>query len=334
MGNFYYDKLTDPEKAASDAIYTGLKQGSEEISVKTIGTLQEMRNAFQAVEYDHPEFFNVNFSYYSHSSGHTKLYPEYIYGYGQREEKRARIEAKANEIIGKMKAAKANTVAEKCLWLHNYIVRNCTYNRSAKENHNAHRSAYSIEGVLLEGTAVCKGIAMAYKYLCDRLGIESIVATGFSLEPGCTEYGLHAWNIVMSGGAATQLDVTWDMCLTKEGEPIRYDYFFMPDIEMMRDHQYVGYPLCNNRQLNMFAHRKLLFTSVDGMDEYVGRAIKKADKDRMFLYFKMKNQKETKEEIVDYIGKCIRKNTNKGYSMKYTVCNTQSVFYIDVTFSS
>ena len=104
---------------------------------------------------------------------------------------------------------------------------------------------------------------MAYRYLCNMIDVESIVARGNSLKPGDKNYERHAWNIVKVGDAAIHVDITWDMCLTKEKEPIRYDYYFLPDIEMMRDHQYVKYPICRNREISMFHYAHTFFSSIE-----------------------------------------------------------------------
>jgi len=51
-------------------------------------------------------------------------------------------------------------------------------------------------------TAVCQGIANAFKMLCDRVNIPSLVVLG---DAG----GRHAWNIVRIEGRFYQVDCTW-----------------------------------------------------------------------------------------------------------------------------
>ena len=81
------------------------------------------------------------------------------------------------------------------------------------------RVRITIEGVFLKRKAVCQGIAMAYRCLCIKIGIESIVVRGNSLKPGDTNYERYAWNIIKVGESSIHVDITWDMCLTNKGCP-------------------------------------------------------------------------------------------------------------------
>ncbi|MBQ9990283.1 MAG: hypothetical protein IJP31_05000 [Lachnospiraceae bacterium] len=53
-------------------------------------------------------------------------------------------------------------------------------------------SSFSAYGVFVEEIAVCQGYALAYKLLCDRVGIECYMVTSDSMN--------HAWNIVWLDG--------------------------------------------------------------------------------------------------------------------------------------
>jgi hypothetical protein len=70
---------------------------------------------------------------------------------------------------------------------------------AAGEYNNQHISATAY-GALVTGTAVGEGYAMAYKALCDRLGITCFVVLG---NLGDME---HAWNIVEIGGDYYHID--------------------------------------------------------------------------------------------------------------------------------
>jgi len=335
MNDYYLKRLSEEEAKAYHNIVRGLRVGSEQIRVASLNDKDVLMRVIRAVKYDLPEFFNVDFSLISHSTytDGMEYSPLYIYGYGEWGEKKNRIRKRLDEILTELKHANADSIYEKCLWLHNYFVRNCVYNYAATEKDSGNKTAYTIEGFFLEKTAVCQGIALAYKFICTQLGIDVVVAYGNSLEPGRKEYGMHAWNIVMSNDAAIQMDVTWDMCLTQDDGPIRYDYFFLPDIEMMRDHQYVGYPICRNRDINMFSYKKAYFTAIESTKEYIDRVIEKsADGKRLIFQFKMKNRKETKEEVAKYISDYILEKTNKGFSYTYLTNEMQSVFLFDVKF--
>lgn len=73
------------------------------------------------------------------------------------------------------------------------------------------RSAY---GALVSGETVCTGYAMAYKALCDRLGLPCRVVSG-------RNGGEHAWNAIRLDGRTLFMDCTFADILQNEA------YFFM-----------------------------------------------------------------------------------------------------------
>ncbi|MCR4739482.1 MAG: hypothetical protein K5886_04385 [Lachnospiraceae bacterium] len=336
MNEYYFSRLSPDEAYAYEGILKGLEWGSESINACGVTDSDMLRKVIQAVHFDHPELFNVDFwSISSRKKTDCMEYlPKYYYGYAEFHEKKAAIENKAEQIIQKLNGSKARSVYEKCLWLHDHMVRNCTYDEEAIKEGADIKGAYTIEGFFLNNTAVCAGIALAYRYLCKMAGIDAIFVSGNSIHPETKDYGNHAWNIIRAGNAAIQVDVTWDMCLTKKDGPVRYDYFFLPDIEMMRDHQYVGYPSCSNKEVNMYARRNALFTSSESIKDYLDRILEnRAGKKRVFIQFKMIKRIETKEEISGLVREHISRKTNKAFSMSYTVNDRHSVFLFDVRFN-
>lgn len=85
--------------------------------------------------------------------------------------------------------------------LHDYLVRNCVYDRSAvNEVISPSRTAY---GALANGKAVCQGYSFAYKLLLRRAGVPAVYVGSDSMQ--------HAWNMVqMENNGWYHVDVTWD----------------------------------------------------------------------------------------------------------------------------
>lgn len=85
--------------------------------------------------------------------------------------------------------------------LHDYLVRNCVYDRSAvNEAVSPSRTAY---GALANGKAVCQGYSLACKLLLRRAGVPAVYVGSDSMQ--------HAWNMVqMENNAWYHVDVTWD----------------------------------------------------------------------------------------------------------------------------
>lgn len=328
MKTFYYERLSQNEQKYYNEIIKGLRNNWHEITLYGLKDIDVLMKCIEAVKYDFVELFYVNFSCITSRGGNDYLeyLPEYIYEGKEREQKVKKVETVVLDIIANMPQDKKMTIYDKCLWFHNYIVRNCEYNYEAIKDDANINSAYSIEGVFLEGKAVCQGIAMAYRCLCNKIGVEAIVARGNSLKPGDENYERHAWNIVKVGDAAIHVDITWDMCLTKDKEPIRYDYYFLPDIEMMRDHQYVKYPICRNREISMFHYAHTFFNSIEELKDYIDTEEKVINKKEFFLHFKMKNRKESKNEVSSILSDYIMAKVNKSFTYSYSINEAQSVF--------
>lgn len=85
--------------------------------------------------------------------------------------------------------------------LHDYLVRNCVYDRSAvNEAVSPSRTAY---GALANGKAVCQGYSLAFKLLLRRASVHAVYVGSDSMQ--------HAWNMVqMENNAWYHVDVTWD----------------------------------------------------------------------------------------------------------------------------
>lgn len=64
--------------------------------------------------------------------------------------------------------------------------------------------AFSVEGILLQGTGVCAGYAQAYQVIATYYGLDTRYVTGTT--PG----GRHAWNLIRLDGEWRVVDVTWN----------------------------------------------------------------------------------------------------------------------------
>ncbi len=328
-----YSKLSDAQKKFCDKVCENLKGKSKWVKAPDELDKQQFMDSIEAVKYNHPELFYVDFRsvHYTEYSEHFEYNPKYLYSFSDMAKLEFEIKKEAENIIRNIGIKNGMSIYEKCGRVHNYIVANCVYDYDAKGNPDSMWTAYTIEGCLLNKKAVCQGIAFAFKYLCSLVGVNTIVARGVSLEPGCVTYERHAWNIVLAKDEAAHIDATWDMCLTGKEGKTRYDYFFLPDLEMMRDHQYVGYPICRQLKSTYFEKTSTQFMDITMLGEYVRDRVRKYESNsggerKIYLHFKMKNRKQTKEEVKECVNDSIKKATKKGYSYTVSVNDTQSVF--------
>jgi hypothetical protein len=113
---------------------------------------------------------------------------------------------------------------KKVLWIHDFIVEHCKYDRSKKytpSNHN-------IWGPVMLGTGVCEGFSKMYKILCNAVGIKCELVTGQSKNE------LHMWNVNYFGKNGYHTDVTWDLAAST---PLNaHDFLNIPYAVIAKDH--------------------------------------------------------------------------------------------------
>lgn len=329
--DYYYSKLKNEKKKAYDAILAGIREGRDEIIAEGINTSGEISECFHAIQYDHPEILHVNISRYQYIArdNSVKLYPEYIYDKKTADGIRKKVDFEVNGIISEMRRRQITGIYRMCWFIHWYLVKNCIYDHEAIDHPDEKPFAWTTEGVFLKKKAVCQGIALAFVLLCKRCGVDAIVARGVSLEPGKTDYGPHAWNIVFSGKEAAQLDVTWDMCLTKKEGPARHDYFFLPDIDMMRDHQYTEYPYCRRLNATWFEMTGTFFSDMDALEKYISELVKKNNArkagDVIQFHCRLYNRKESYEKVWDVVSNAVMRASGCGCKAVHSENKTQSV---------
>lgn len=126
--------------------------------------------------------------------------------------------AKADDIISNV-ITDGMTELEKALKLHDYIVLHTVYDTEGTlPDLNGGSSAYD---VLVSGNGVCEGYAKAYKYLLERVGIESIEVTSQDMN--------HAWNLVNIDGEWYHVDTTWDDPVPDAIGRVNHKYFMLSD---------------------------------------------------------------------------------------------------------
>lgn len=102
------------------------------------------------------------------------------------------------------------------LALHDYLIAHTAYDESLEKN-----SSYD---VLVNGSAVCVGYAMAYQDLLQRAGMECLLVTSTAME--------HAWNLVCIDGNWYHVDLTWDDPSPDAVGYVSHEFFLRTDAEM------------------------------------------------------------------------------------------------------
>ncbi len=108
---------------------------------------------------------------------------------------------------------------DKLLSIHNYLCEKITYSTYKYEQVDVYGntvidfdpSVYTSYGALVNDDCVCQGYALAFKLLCNYVGIDCgyAVADEYMNENGKTVAG-HIWNVVACNGNYYHIDATWD----------------------------------------------------------------------------------------------------------------------------
>lgn len=111
---------------------------------------------------------------------------------------------------------------EKIKAIHNYIIKNATYDVSVEKN-----SAYDN---LINRSSVCQGYALLTYKMMKEAGIDCRIITGEG--KGVS----HAWNIVKLDGSWYNIDCTWDDPVAPDKKPhLEYTYFLKSNADF-HDH--------------------------------------------------------------------------------------------------
>lgn len=272
-----------------------------------VNSISDVWEIHQSVIYDVPDIFfvkNIKASYNSLLQV-ANVYPEYRFDEETRKNIVIQMEQTANVIIGRIGMLSEK---EKIKQLHDYLVRSVTYRDvDAPYSHEA-------PGALLYGIGVCEGISKAFKFLADRLNIDSIVAIG-DADAGRRnddETG-HAWNIVYIEGVPYHLDITFDYSVSRENT-VRYDYYLLADSQIRVDHTFDNLPRCEVLT-EYYEEIGYVATSKSRLEMLVSNELQPNKE----LIFKVSDMMGEKKRIVDSVMKVIENVLPIKYAMGYNI---------------
>lgn len=233
IGSSLYDALTDDEKNVYDTVYDALADYEDSVFVYENIESDRIFEIVRLVISEHPEiFWSKGDCTYSNSG---KLIFNYPYTHREAQEKNTLIEKKTREIIENINLS--GDEYERSLAIFDYIVKNTSYDNSATNKPDEFFEASTIEGVFLNGKAVCSGYSRAYQYLLSLAGIDSITITGEAKTPN--GYSSHAWTAQEADGEIYFTDVTWGDSYEKsiDTDFVSHVYFMMTSNEIEKTHK-------------------------------------------------------------------------------------------------
>lgn len=286
---YYYNRLSEDEKAVYDQIYEALCSCAESTGalVRDIH-YDRCGELLNIVIDDNPDIFWTANPPGAISYGSDGLAKNVIFKYcmtpSEVKRRKKQIEKAVKPFLKGIKPSMSDY--EVALRAHENIVELIDYdslgieeqerdpNRNSKPD-----NLRSVYGVFVEGKAVCAGYARAYQYLLNRLGIECSYVIG-----PCHSGEWHAWNLVKLEGDYYYVDVTFDDRTNTDSRKsgnaeVSYDYFCITTQELLKTrniHKSEQYPECTAVKCNYFIRSKLFFKDYDA--ERIGKLIVSAIK--------------------------------------------------------
>ncbi|MBQ4333487.1 MAG: hypothetical protein IJC33_06895 [Clostridia bacterium] len=270
----YYgrDQLTSMANAtallyAYDQIVAGVEASADTISVYNgtdALTKDELSMVVDVYRRDYAHHFWLGNSYQISLIPQTVLevIPTYLLAGADLTAAKEAFEQRVTQVLSGVTGSMSEY--EKELYLHDTLAGMISY----VEDTHAH-NAY---GALVEGKAVCEGYAEALQYLLQRVGIQSFLAIGASINPGTNAAENHEWNYVRIDGKYYHTDLTWD----DQDDELYHAYFNQSDAVMLEDHALtaVAYtlPRCDATDAQYFTGKATYLTTYTA--KTVGRLLK------------------------------------------------------------
>ena len=306
----YYNSLGS-SKHLYDTILQSIRNGSRMIPIAGPVNANEL---VTQVFFDHPELFFA-------TPGHgtvvsllgSAITPFYPYSQAEASRLKAQLESVSDQIIHEL-INDHQSDYDKVRVLHDYLKYNLQYDNDAVGSLPVTREfaeAHNIVGALLHHKCVCDGFSKAFKYLCNKAGVECWVIHGKGSSSIGSEF--HAWNIVKINGYYHHVDVTWDNQYAASALIPNYGYLNLSDEEISKDHTWnrKHYPACPDSPYNYFRVNDSLIDSKTQLINFLRRNIQMEE---AVIMFRVVRGSPLEKEVMGCLDDCIyRASANNKY---------------------
>jgi len=251
---YYYRHASTAQQKAYYAIYQALCKEEAQVSISGFSP-DEAVEIFYMVMEDRPELFWVKFSLsYIDYTDSTTLIFSYSHTGSDRASLQTQIEANTAAVLSQ---AQVLSDYERHKLIFTWLADTVTYTKDSPDSQ-------TIVSSLVNHESVCSGYTRAMQYLLQRLGIEALYVSGYTIKPD-REGGAHAWVISSINGQYYHSDPTWgdpDKDYDVVTPELYYDFSYLcvPDDFIMQSRYYdpdpniksVTPPCCSSRDLLYF----------------------------------------------------------------------------------
>ena len=316
---YYYTLLSSTERIVYDNLVCGLIDFKKEIPCAGCHA-NRIQDILQYAKLDIPELFyikSISLRYSPLLINRCTVLIEYRF----KEDTVATILARMEVIAQQLhKVISHKAEADREIAIHDFLADRVQYrDLSAPYSHEA-------PGALLYNIGVCEGISKAFKYLADRNGLQSIVATGLGNDHG--NEGGHAWNLCSLNGEFFHVDVTFDSTIADGCA--RYDYLNLSDKEIGTNHSWTdSLPICH-KSLSHYKRLGLFFDS----QQKLARFLRSQARNNRTIVFQLPRFTGNQQRLVDVVCKTVQDNLRCGlfetkrFSLSYNL--NRMVFQINI----
>lgn len=181
-------------------------------------TSEDYCDVYQIIYDDEPSLFYIDkkMQYAVNSSTKRLASSKMFYKYSSSEiyKMQSEIDTEVNKIFAMITSDM--TDYDKVKLFNDVLASSVVYDETAS-------NCRDIYGVFVDKKAICGGFSKAFSYLCSKAGIETAAVTGDA------DGQPHMWNKVKIDGKWYNVDVTYAVSNSTEGNYVRYDYFCVPD---------------------------------------------------------------------------------------------------------
>ena len=317
---FYYQQMNKAQQNAYRAMLDGFESLSPEFPVLRLDG-KELSDIFFRLRLDHPAIFYVEGFHYrfAQNSEYVQMIPEYMFEKKKIKEMKTALESRISRLV---RQAEGMAPEEKEKYVHDFICSNVTYDKLKKQY------SHEIIGPLQQGIGVCEGIAKTVKILCDRMGLECLIAISESAPDRGIRYR-HAWNLVKLKNTWYHLDATFDNSLGRYGQK-RFDYFNLDDKMIFKDHQPLVYkvPACTDGGRFYYKENRLSLTK---LEDVAGRFKAVLRKKQPYYVFHWRGGYLTRDVLEQIAGIASEAASEKGKYVRMSVNYSQAVMELAVT---
>jgi hypothetical protein len=242
---YFYDALTDDEKAAFDSLKSAIVTNADAATASVILTSESADRVIALAQYYDPEIFHVNTIKASSEGERTIFLITYRMDASDYAEAVEKLNSKINDILTVVETKESTYSKMKAI--HDAIVSGCRYSDN-------HRERLSMYGALISGRANSFGYAKAFTFIAKKAGIESFVNIAY--KDGKT----YARSAVYYSEKWYNIDCSKDDGLSRYKEHENYAYFLVPDSYFSGYSPYSTYftsPLCTDGTRYFYSAAKL-----------------------------------------------------------------------------